>query len=99
MTRTWKLAAVLLLHVWPLGSSIAAEPDGQPVEIVVTDRQPGPPLWKVSNGDQVLWIFPYLTWIPKDMFWENNRVARILAESQEFLELPQVSWTSAPLCN
>lgn len=97
MTSTWKLAAVLLLYVWPLGSSIAAEPDGQPVEIVVTDRQPGPPLWKVSNGDQVLWIFPYLTWIPKDMFWENDRVARILAESQEFLELPQVSWTSAPL--
>lgn len=54
----------------------------------MTGRLPGPPLWKVSNGGRALWIFPYLDWIPKDMIWENERVARVIAESQELLTMP-----------
>jgi hypothetical protein len=88
-----KIAMLLMLALLPLGSGMAAEVNEAPEVIVVTGRQPGPPLWKVSNGDKVLWIFPYLNWIPQDMTWESGRVARVIAESQEFLDLPEWSWT------
>ncbi len=84
-----KLATLLALALCTQGS-MAAEPTEAPEEIIVTGRLPGPPLWKVSNGDKVLWIFPYLEWIPEGMIWENDRVARVIAESQEFLELPAI---------
>src|SRR5688500_9454902 len=84
-----KLATLLVFALLPLGTSMAAEVNEAPEEIIVTGRLPGPPLWKVSNGDKVLWIFPHLNWIPKDMLWESERVARVIAQSQEFLSLPR----------
>lgn len=90
---TPKLAMLVVLALWPLDSGLAAEVDQAPVEIVVRGRLPGPPLWKVSMGDNVLWIFPHLSWIPRDMIWESDRVARVIAQSQEFLDLPEWSWT------
>jgi hypothetical protein len=83
---------VLVLALLPPVSGMTAESDDAPVEVVVTGRQPGPPLWKVSNGDKVLWIFPYLSWIPQGMIWESERVARVIAQSQEFLSLPEARW-------
>lgn len=83
-----KLAMLMVLALSPL-NSMSAEVNETPEEIVVTGRLPGPPLWKVSNGDKVMWIFPYLGWIPKDMIWENERVARVIAESQEVIYAPE----------
>ncbi|MEO6078973.1 MAG: TraB/GumN family protein [Steroidobacteraceae bacterium] len=80
-----------MLALWPLGSGIAAEVETLE-EIVVRGHLPGPPLWKVSNGDKTLWIFPYLSWVPNGMIWESERVARVIAESQEVLSLPEWSW-------
>ncbi|MDY6982070.1 MAG: hypothetical protein SV422_03190 [Pseudomonadota bacterium] len=91
-----KLASLFVLTLLPLGSSMAAAASEAPEEIVVTGRQPGPPLWKVSNGENVLWIFPYLAWIPKDMQWDSGRIARILSESQEVLGLPVVDVSYPP---
>ena len=59
-------------------------------EIIVTGRQPGPPMWRVSNGENVLWIFPQLAPVPKDMTWESNKAAAVIAEAQEVLELPNI---------
>lgn len=83
---------LLALVTWPLVRGMAAEVNETPEEIVVTGRLPGPPLWKVSNGERVLWIFPSLDWIPKDMDWDSERVGRIIAESQEVLNPPQSGW-------
>src|SRR5690606_15837845 len=96
-----KLATLLVVALWLPGSSMAADVVDAPVEIVVTGRQPGPPLWKVSNGDKVLWIFPYLNWVPQGMIWESQRVARVIAESQEVLSLPEtgLKWSPALLMN
>lgn len=80
-----QLATLVALVLLPFGG-IAAEASEAPEEIIVTGRQPGPPLWKVSNGDKVLWIFPAPDWVPKDMVWDSARVARVIAESQEILE-------------
>lgn len=92
-----KLTALLLMALLPLGSGMAAETGEAPEVIVVTGRLPGPPLWKVSKGENVLWIFPYLTWIPQDMVWESERVARVIAESQEVLGLPETGLKFSPL--
>ncbi|HET7132984.1 MAG TPA: TraB/GumN family protein, partial [Gammaproteobacteria bacterium] len=84
--------ASLLLALWLLLPAEAAAQNGAPAEtpdeIVVTGRQPGPPLWRVAAGDHVLWIFPQLSPVPKGMVWQSNRVAAVIADAQEALELP-----------
>ncbi|HHX83382.1 MAG TPA: hypothetical protein GX696_10425, partial [Pseudomonadaceae bacterium] len=60
-----------------------------PTEIIVTGRQPGPPMWKVSNGDNSLWIFAYLSPIPEDMIWESDKVEAVIAQSEVYLTMPQ----------
>lgn len=88
-----KLVVLLALVVWPpLGNGMAVNGSEALEEMVVRGRLPGPPMWKVSNGDKVLWIFPHLSWIPKDMIWDSDRVARVIAESQEVLSLPERNW-------
>jgi hypothetical protein len=88
MPNRWLLIA-------SLASLLAADLDAaeaqEPVEvIVVTGRQPGPPLWRVINGDNVLYIFPTLSPVPEGMEWESGRVERVLEESQEAFLAPDV---------
>lgn len=71
--------------------------DEAPEEIIVTGRLPGPPLWKVSKDDHVLWIFPHLSFIPKDMIWVSDRVERVIAESQEYIGNPHIEANTSPL--
>ena len=62
-----------------------------PVEIVIaTGRLPGPPLWRVSNGNNVIYIFPTLSPVPEGMIWDSERVEFVLAQSQEVLMPPEV---------
>jgi hypothetical protein len=58
--------------------------------IVVSGAQPGPGLWKVSNGDHVLWILGTLSPLPRRMQWQSERVERVIASSQEVLASPSV---------
>ena len=74
-----------------LPAGLAVSQDAEPVEVVVvTGRQPGPPLWRVVNGDKVLYIFPMLSPVPEGMEWDSARVERVLAGSQEVLLAPDV---------
>jgi TraB/PrgY/gumN family len=59
--------------------------------IVVSGRQPGPGLWRVSKGDHVLWILGTQNPLPKRMEWDSAYVERRIAESQQVLLLPSVS--------
>ena len=89
----------LLLLSWLLPGIAAAQsaaPAEPPDEIVVTGRQPGPPLWRVSNGDHVLWIFPQLAPVPKGMVWESNKVAAVIAQAQEALGMPDIGADFSP---
>ncbi|HTQ98890.1 MAG TPA: TraB/GumN family protein [Candidatus Acidoferrum sp.] len=84
------LAALLTLPLTVVAQAeapAAAEPEPAE-EIVVTGVLPGPPLWKVYNGDNVLWIFGYLTPIPQHMQWQSDRVEKVLANAQEYLPMP-----------
>ncbi|HUG72608.1 MAG TPA: TraB/GumN family protein [Steroidobacteraceae bacterium] len=58
-------------------------------EVVVVGRLPGPPLWKVTNGDHVLWILPLINMYPKKMEWESARVEALIAQSEEYIERPR----------
>lgn len=54
-------------------------------EVVITGEWAGPRLWKVSNGEHVLWILGTLQPLPKRMTWQSKEVESVLAESQELL--------------
>ena len=47
-------------------------------EITVIGRYPGPPLWRVSSGEHVLWIFGDLTPVPKGLDWDPRNAERVL---------------------
>jgi len=61
-----------------------APPHGDPTtieEITVIGRYPGPPLWRVSSGEHVLWIFGDLTPVPKGLSWDPRNAERVLARA------------------
>jgi TraB/PrgY/gumN family len=62
--------------------------------IVFAGRQPGPGLWKVRKGDHVLWILGTQNPLPKRMEWDSAYVQRRIAESQQVLLSPSVSFNS-----
>jgi len=53
--------------------------------VMVTGEQPGPGLWKVSNGDHVLWILATAYPLPKNMVWQSKEVENTIAQSQEVI--------------
>lgn len=65
-------------------------------EVIVVGRQPGPPLWRVYDGPNVLWIFPLVSPLPRDIVWDSDRVAGVLAKSVEVLGRPDVDLSVAP---
>lgn len=98
LMKVFKLFATLALLAWPLlAGSQPAEVAEAPEEIVVVGRLPGPPLWRVSKDDHVLWIFPFLSPIPKDMIWETDNIEKVIAESGEYIRLPARNATASPL--
>jgi len=87
----WFLISLLLFAPMVKGQS------DQAVEIMVMGRQPGPPMWRVFNGDNTLWIFPQLSPVPKGMIWESNKVAEVIAQAQEVLEAPDIDVSASRL--
>lgn len=50
-------------------------------EITVIGRYPGPPLWRVSSGERVLWIFGDLTPVPEGLTWDPRNAERVVERS------------------
>ena len=90
-------AAILGLLAFILPVTCAYSQDDLPVEIVVTGKQPGPPMWRVKNGDNTLYIFAWLSPIPKDIVWESQRVEQVISEAQEYIPMPDVDISVSPL--
>lgn len=53
--------------------------------ILVTGEVPGPALWKVTNGENVLWIVGTLSPVTKNISWRTREIENILAHSQEVI--------------
>jgi hypothetical protein len=66
--------------------ALAAQTQTEELEtVLVSGDVPGPGLWKVSQGDHVLWILGSYLPLPKDMKWRATEVERRVAESQEVI--------------
>lgn len=91
---------MILLSACAAAASVAppltaqtAEPDAAPTieEITVIGRYPGPPLWRVSSGDRVLWIFGELSPVPKGLEWDPRNAERVLDRADAVIGPPRVS--------
>lgn len=91
-SRPW---LIYLLLFAPVLCVAEAEPVME--EIVVKGRQPGPRLWKVTQGERALWILPLVSVVPKDMIWEDDKVAAIIATADEVITTPGVSVRASKL--
>ncbi len=58
-------------------------------KIVVTGTVPGPDLWKVSNGENTLWVLGTLSPLPKKMDWNFKPIEQVIQTSQVLLLPPR----------
>lgn len=73
------------------GVPAEAEASDTQEKVVVVGQRPGPGLWKVSKGDNVLWVFGTYGPLPTKMHWRSHEVESILAKSQEVLAPPSAT--------
>lgn len=86
--------ATLLLAGFASAQEQGAETDAPAMEeVLVTGEQPGPGLWKVSSGDNVLWILGEVAPQPAKVRWRSKKFEAQLAKSQEvLLDFSGVMW-------
>ena len=81
-------------------AQVAADTDPPMEEVLVTGEQPGPGLWKVANGDHVMWILGEIAPQPSKVKWRSKRFEILLEDSQEvLLDFSDVIWPSKTLEN
>lgn len=84
------LSLFLLLSFQLLGNeNLNSNKTNNDVEqVVVYGVRPGPELWRVTNGENDLWILGTLELLPKKMVWHSLIVEDIIAESQVMIMPP-----------
>ena len=93
--------ALLLAASAAVPGAVAQENDASrpaPVDVVEEEIQvvgelPGPPLWKVTRDDHVLWILGTPRLVPDGLLWQSDSVERALADSVEYLTAPDMRIT------
>jgi uncharacterized protein YbaP (TraB family) len=81
----------LLFATLALGSLSVAHAQTEPVTldaVLVTGELPGPPLWKVTKDDHVLWIMAIYGPVPKKVTWQSKAVEDAIVSSQEIITGP-----------
>jgi uncharacterized protein YbaP (TraB family) len=78
------LAAGEPAHATPPAAQ-ETDPAGSAQEVpeVVVGAHAGPRMWKITQGDHVLWILGTVTPLPKKLTWQSSAVEAVLKESQE----------------
>ena len=66
-------------------------------EIIIIGRRPGPPLWRLENGDNTLWVFALVSPIPKSFEWDSSGIEHIIADSQQYFPLPNLKLNASIL--
>lgn len=59
---------------------------------VVAGYQPGPGLWRVSRGENELWVLATVSPLPRRMRWPADEVRAVIAESQAVIAPPNVDF-------
>ncbi len=76
----------------PAAADEEAATEEEPVdEVIVSGEQPGPPLWKISKGDHVMWVLGTLVPLPKDITWRSREVESVIARAQQIIAQETVS--------
>lgn len=92
--RPIALAGLLLLAPSSLPARTATPAELPPITdiapLVVSGAQPGPGMWKVSNGEHVMWVLGTVSPLPKGMAWISRDVEAALAQAQEVLHAPSL---------
>jgi len=65
--------------------------------VLVSGEQPGPGMWKVMHGSNVLWIVGTHSPLPEKMTWRAKGIEAVVAQSQEILGEPRASVTISKL--
>lgn len=100
MTRWNPRVAVLLVALMTsligttTDAAASAGADSQLETVTVAGMQPGPSLWRVSHGENEMWILGTVSPVPKRMQWDAAEVDAVIAESQLVLGGPSVNVTS-----
>lgn len=95
MSPHWMfLAALAFAGVAAAEAPAPVEPETAPLlsEVVVTGEMPGPGLWRVSRGDNELWLLGTLSPLPKRFRWRSDEVEQRVAASQLLLAPPAVDF-------
>ena len=63
----------------------------QPDTVLVVGQRPGPGMWKISKGDNVLWVFATYSPLPVKMQWRSQQVESVISQSQLYLSPPTLA--------
>jgi hypothetical protein len=95
-----RVACVLSLGLLSAAALAQTDPPAAPAEpavetapaaqVLVSGKRPGPGLWKVSKDGHVMWVVGLYAPLPPKMEWDDSRVDRLIAQSQEVLAPPGV---------
>ena len=72
-------------------AALSDVPSAPVEEVLVTGEQPGPGMWRVSDGEHELWILGTLDPLPRRMTWRSREAERVIARSQAVIAPPAVS--------
>jgi hypothetical protein len=89
MLRKTCIALSILLSLPAWAQTEAPPPVAETTEtVLVVGQRPGPGMWKISKGDNVLWVFATYSPLPVKMQWRSQQVEAIIAKSQRYLSPP-----------
>jgi hypothetical protein len=72
-----------------IASPSFAQVTAPPVEeLIIVGEQPGPGMWKVTKGNNTLWVIATHTPVPQNMKWRAKGIKEIVASAQEVLSAP-----------
>ena len=79
-----------------MAASDSPDPDLATVE--VSGERPGPNLWRVSNGEHVVWLMGTLDPLPKGINWRSREIESVLGEVKQLLpSRPDVDVSAGPI--
>ena len=74
-----------------IASQRAHAADNTIEELIITGKRPGPKLWKVHNGDNILWVMGIAEPLPKSLDWDDASIKLVMEQSHAFLTPPTIN--------
>ena len=89
MRGKYFLLCVLQLSIFAtMGLAKSSKEIPELKKMVLGGKVTGPDLWKVTHGDNTLWIMGTLSPLPKRIDWNSKPVEQVIKNSQAYLSTP-----------